>query len=72
MKTKGKRRSCQELAHDTWFREQIEFAVQEADDPAAEWVSQRQMKRQSATDRAVWKSGFLMAHELPVRPSDFS
>lgn len=53
------RRAHQAAAHDSWFRGQVELAVQEADDPHAEWDSPAMVKRQSAIKRAAWlgKSG---------------
>jgi hypothetical protein len=44
----------QAAAHDAWFRQQVSIAVEEADDPNAEWVSQEEVKRRSAVRRAVW------------------
>jgi len=41
-------------AYDAWFRREVEMAVAEADDPAAEWDSQDEVKRQSAVKRAAW------------------
>jgi hypothetical protein len=40
--------------HDAWFRKQVSLAVQEANDPRAEWVSQTEVKRESAVRRATW------------------
>jgi hypothetical protein len=50
------RRIHQAAAHDAWFRQEVEMAVREADDPDAEWNSQEQVKRQSAVHRAAWLS----------------
>lgn len=33
------RKAHEAAAHDKWFREQVEIALAEADDPAAEWVT---------------------------------
>jgi hypothetical protein len=48
------RRAHQAVVHDAWFRQQVEQAVQEADQPDAEWKSQAEVKRQSTTRRAAW------------------
>ncbi len=48
------RQRRQEREHDAWFRREVELAVQEADAPQAEWDSQEEVKRQSATKRAAW------------------
>jgi hypothetical protein len=50
------RRAHQAAAHDAWFRQEVELAVQEADDPHAKWESQTEVKRQSAMKRAAWLS----------------
>jgi hypothetical protein len=44
----------QAAAHDAWFRQQVNLAIREAGDPQAEWVSQEEVKRQSAIKRASW------------------
>jgi hypothetical protein len=49
------RRAHQAAAHDAWFRQQVELAGREADDPKAEWDSEAEVKRQSATKRAEWR-----------------
>ena len=46
------RRAHQAVAHDAWFRSEVEQALHEADDPAAEWMSNEEAKRQSAERRA--------------------
>ena len=33
------RKAHEAAAHDKWFREQVEIALAEADDPAVEWVT---------------------------------
>jgi hypothetical protein len=48
------RRAHQAAAHDAWFRQQVALAVEEADSPNAEWVSQEEVKRTSATQRTRW------------------
>jgi hypothetical protein len=50
------RRAQEALAHDTWFRSQVEAALLEADSPDAEWVSQEEMKKISVLKRAAWNS----------------
>jgi hypothetical protein len=49
-----KRGAHQAVANDAWFRWQVEIAVQEADDPSAQWVSQTEIKRKSAIKRTAW------------------
>ena len=39
-------------AHDQWFREQVEQAVQEADDPNTQWVTHEEAKTIWAKKRA--------------------
>jgi hypothetical protein len=48
------RRAHQAAAHDAWFRQQVALAVEEADNPQTEWVSQEEMKGKSALQRAAW------------------
>jgi len=48
------RRAHQAAAHDAWFRQQVALAIEEAGSPDAEWVSQLEAKRASATQRARW------------------
>lgn len=48
------RRAHQAAAHDAWFRQQVALAIEEADSPQAEWISQEDVKRQSAIQRARW------------------
>jgi len=49
------RRAHQAAAHDQWFRQEVELAMREAADPHAEWISQAEVKRQSAIKRAAWQ-----------------
>lgn len=42
------------VAHDKWFRAQVEQALQEADDPATVWLSNEEVKAHSADRRAAW------------------
>ena len=46
------RRTHEAAAHDKWFREQVEAAVKEADDPNTEWVPQEIVKQDMARQRA--------------------
>jgi hypothetical protein len=39
-------------AHDEWFREQVEIGLAEADDPAAEWVTNEEADASWAKKRA--------------------
>lgn len=40
------RNAHQAAAYDKWFRQQVEVALIEADDPATQWVSNEDAKRQ--------------------------
>ncbi len=51
------RRAHQAAGHDAWFRAEVEGALREADDPAAEWLSNEQVKQHSAERRARWRAG---------------
>ena len=42
-------------AHDQWFREQVAQAIEEADDPATQWVSNEAAMAESAQRRAAWR-----------------
>jgi len=42
-------------AHDKWFREQVTQGLKEADDPAAQWISNETVKAGSALRRANWR-----------------
>lgn len=46
------RRTHEAAAHDKWFREQVEAAVTEADDPNTEWVPHEIVKQDMARQRA--------------------
>lgn len=46
------RRAHEAAAHDRWFREQVEIALKEADDPATEWVPHQVVKQDMARQRA--------------------
>lgn len=48
------RRAHQAAAHDAWFRQEVELAVRQADDPYAEWDSAAEVKGLSAAKRAAW------------------
>lgn len=49
------RRAHEASAHDAWFRAEVEQALREADDPNAVWMSNDEVKRQSARSRAKWR-----------------
>ena len=51
------RRAHAAAAHDAWFRSQVDESVREADDPDAAWMSQEEVKHQSALKRAAWLRG---------------
>ena len=40
-------------AHDKWFRAQVDQAIQEADDPNAQWVSNEDANKRWTKQRAV-------------------
>lgn len=44
------------LAHDRWFRDQVTQAINEADDPAAQWVSNDTAMAEGAERRAAWRT----------------
>ena len=46
------RRAHEAAAHDKWFRDQIEEAIKEADDPNTEWVRHEVVKQDMARQRA--------------------
>jgi hypothetical protein len=46
------RRAHEAAAHDRWFREQVEIALKEADDPNTAWVSNEDAKKAWAKKRA--------------------
>ncbi len=46
------RRAHEAAAHDKWFREQVEEALREADDPNTEWVPHDVVKQDMARQRA--------------------
>lgn len=51
-RAKALRHAHEAAAHDEWFREQVEIAVREADDPNTVWVSNEDVKKESAKQRA--------------------
>jgi hypothetical protein len=51
------KRAHEAAGHDAWFRAEVEQALKEADDPAAEWLSNEQVKQKSAERRAKWRAG---------------
>jgi hypothetical protein len=50
------RRAHEAAAHDAWFRSEVEQALQEADEPKTQWISQPEAKRQSARRREKWQA----------------
>ncbi|EYR84215.1 hypothetical protein [Shinella sp. DD12] len=50
-RAKAMRRTHEAAAHDKWFREQVEAAVKEADDPNTEWVPHEIVKQDMARQR---------------------
>lgn len=46
------RKAHEAAAHDKWFREQVEIGLAEADDPAAEWVTNEEANASWAKKRA--------------------
>ncbi|TAM36953.1 MAG: hypothetical protein EPN61_15300 [Burkholderiaceae bacterium] len=42
-------------AHDQWFREQVAEGIEQANDPATQWVSNEAVKAVSAQRRATWR-----------------
>lgn len=46
------RRAHEAAAHDRWFREQVEEALREADDPKTEWIPHDVIKQDVARQRA--------------------
>lgn len=45
-----------DAAYKTWFREQVEIGLREADDPATAWVSHEEVMAELDELRATWKS----------------
>lgn len=43
-RTEALRHTQEAVAHDRWFRTQVELALQEADDPTTVWVSHKEAK----------------------------
>lgn len=50
------RRAHEAAGHDSWFRAQVQQAISEADNPLTEWLSNDEVKLQSAKRRAEWSS----------------
>ena len=48
------RHAHEAAAHDKWFCEQVEQALQEADDPATVWLTNEDVKAHGAVRRAEW------------------
>lgn len=53
------RRAHEAAEHDQWFRAEVQSALIEADDPATQWVSQEEAKRESA----AWRKRVLAGTE---------
>ena len=58
------RRAHAAAVHDAWFRGEVEQAVQEADDPQAEWMSENEVSRESALRRAAWSEKTVAANAV--------
>lgn len=48
------KRTYEAAAYDKWFRAQVDEAIKEADDPNTQWVSNEDVIKQSAAQRAKW------------------
>lgn len=46
------RQAHQAVEHDTWFREQVQIALDEADNPATQWIPNDEVKSRWAKKRA--------------------
>ncbi len=57
------RRTHGAAAHDKWFREQVEQALKEADDPNTEWVPHEVVKADMAKQRAALLKRIKGAHK---------
>lgn len=44
------------LAHDRWFRDQVGKALEEADEPSTQWVSNETVMAESVKRRAAWQA----------------
>ena len=44
------------LTHHQWFRDQVEQAINEADDPTTQWVSNDTAMAEGAWRRAAWRA----------------
>jgi hypothetical protein len=60
------RRAHRAAAHDAWFQEQVQLAVQEADHAHALWDTQAEVKKQSKTKRATWARAAKKADKAAV------
>ncbi len=49
-----KRRADEADGYDAWFRAEIERSLREADSPDAVWVSQEDVRQESAVRRSAW------------------
>ena len=43
-------------AHDKWFRAQVEQGLKEANDAGTQWISNDEVKAESAKRRAQWRA----------------
>lgn len=50
------RRAHAAVAHDQWFRAQVEQGVQEANDPATDWQLEEDVEARAAERRARWRA----------------
>jgi hypothetical protein len=41
--------------YEAWFREEVQRAVKEADDPAAKWLTNEEAERMTADHFANWR-----------------
>ena len=51
--SKALKRAHEAAAHEKWFRAEVAKGIEEADDPAAEWVSHEDVKASWAKKRAA-------------------
>jgi hypothetical protein len=51
------------LAHDQWFREEVAKAIEQADEPTTQWVTNEEVMAESAKRRAQWRERAAIAPE---------
>lgn len=56
------RQAQEAVAHDQWFRAQVEQGLQEADDPNTVWVSHNEVKADMQTQRKVLLERIAQTH----------